>query len=65
MTECLNVLMMEARENGLFEGLKVGKDKVEISHLQYADDVIFMGKWCPSNIINITKILKWFPNILD
>ena len=56
VAECLNALMCEAREKGLFEGLAVGKEKVEISHLQYADDAIFMGKWCPSNIINLTEI---------
>ncbi|KAJ9562846.1 hypothetical protein OSB04_008006 [Centaurea solstitialis] len=33
--------MLETRENGIFEGLKIGKEEVEMTHLQYVDDVIF------------------------
>ncbi|KAJ9547212.1 LOW QUALITY PROTEIN: hypothetical protein OSB04_019755 [Centaurea solstitialis] len=44
VAEGLNVLMLEAREKGLFVGSKVGKDLVEVSHLQYADDVVFFRR---------------------
>ncbi|KAL8515454.1 hypothetical protein ACS0TY_014229 [Phlomoides rotata] len=33
--------MVKAVEIGLIEGAEIGKDKVMVSHLQYADDTIF------------------------
>lgn len=36
--------MREAQQKKLFEGIKIGKDEVDISLLQYVDDTIFFGK---------------------
>ncbi|GJW19101.1 RNA-directed DNA polymerase, eukaryota [Tanacetum coccineum] len=33
---------------------------LNLSHLFYADDVIFVGKWNSSNLSTIVNILKWF-----
>ncbi|XP_071740650.1 uncharacterized protein [Rutidosis leptorrhynchoides] len=41
--EGLNILAKAACEKGLFKGIEVGGDKILISHLQYADDTIFIG----------------------
>ncbi|XP_071739221.1 secreted RxLR effector protein 78-like [Rutidosis leptorrhynchoides] len=41
--EGLNILTKAATEKGLFKGVEIGRDKVNISHLQYADDTIFLG----------------------
>ncbi|GJY23411.1 RNA-directed DNA polymerase, eukaryota, reverse transcriptase zinc-binding domain protein [Tanacetum coccineum] len=41
--EALHIAMMEAREKGVFKGVEVGKNKVAISHLQYADDALLVG----------------------
>ncbi|XP_071715046.1 uncharacterized mitochondrial protein AtMg01250-like [Rutidosis leptorrhynchoides] len=43
--EGLNILTNAATEKGLFKGVEIGEDKVKISHLQYADDTIFLGEW--------------------
>ncbi|KAJ9564765.1 hypothetical protein OSB04_000731 [Centaurea solstitialis] len=59
-SENLNLLMEEAKEKGLYEGLKIGQNDIEISHLQYADDAIFFGKWCLRNLKNLLKILECF-----
>ncbi|KAJ9541960.1 hypothetical protein OSB04_028466 [Centaurea solstitialis] len=60
VTEALNVLMIEAKEKGMFKGILVGKDGVVVTHLQYADDIRFFGKWSVTNIKNLVKILKCF-----
>ncbi|XP_071726527.1 uncharacterized mitochondrial protein AtMg01250-like [Rutidosis leptorrhynchoides] len=58
--EGLNILTKAALDNDLFKGIEVGKDKVLISHLQYADDTIFFGEWSRANAMNLMKLLKCF-----
>ncbi|GJT84887.1 ALP1-like protein [Tanacetum coccineum] len=41
--EGLNALVSEAVEKGIFKGVAVGADRVIVSHLQYADDTIFLA----------------------
>lgn len=60
VAESLHILMEEAVKKRLFEGIKVGKNEVLISHLQYADDVVFFGKWSLGNLKNLLKILSCF-----
>lgn len=60
VAERLNIIMSEAKENGLFEGVRIGKDDVGLSHLQYADDAICFGKWSVVNLKNLMLILHWF-----
>ena len=52
--------MKNAEEKHLFEGIKVGKYGEPISHLQYADDVVFFGQWKSTNFRNLLKILECF-----
>nr|GEV32733.1 RNA-directed DNA polymerase, eukaryota, reverse transcriptase zinc-binding domain protein [Tanacetum cinerariifolium] len=40
--EALDVALLEARAKNLFRGVEVGIDKINISHLQYADDALIM-----------------------
>ncbi|GKB76709.1 putative RNA-directed DNA polymerase [Tanacetum coccineum] len=42
--EALHIAIMEAREKGVFTGAEIGKNKVEISHLQYANDALLVGE---------------------
>ncbi|GJW91592.1 RNA-directed DNA polymerase, eukaryota, reverse transcriptase zinc-binding domain protein [Tanacetum coccineum] len=44
---------------GLFKGIKLGSS-LQMSHLFYADDAIFMGQWNQSNIDTITRVLDVF-----
>ncbi|GKB49075.1 RNA-directed DNA polymerase, eukaryota, reverse transcriptase zinc-binding domain protein [Tanacetum coccineum] len=44
--EGLHVLTYKAESLGLFKGASLGNDNMNISHLIYADDVIFLGEWC-------------------
>ncbi|XP_071700669.1 uncharacterized protein [Rutidosis leptorrhynchoides] len=58
--EGLNILTKAAVDRGIFQGVKIGNDKVLISHLQYADDTIFFGEWSNVNARNLINILKCF-----
>ncbi|XP_022004008.1 uncharacterized protein LOC110901489 [Helianthus annuus] len=58
--EALDVIMTRARERGAFEGVKLPNEGPCISHLCYADDVIFMDVWSKANILNLNRILRCF-----
>lgn len=58
--EALNVALVEAKNILLFKGIEVGKDKVHVSHLQFADDAIIMGEWSTTNVRNLSSILTCF-----
>ncbi|XP_071689558.1 uncharacterized protein [Rutidosis leptorrhynchoides] len=62
-SERLNVLAQEARVKGLMSGVKVGKDKIPLTHFQYADDTIFIGEWSKRNIFNCIKLLLCFEDV--
>ncbi|XP_071741928.1 uncharacterized protein [Rutidosis leptorrhynchoides] len=58
--EGLNVLTKGAVASHKFRGVKVGLEKIQISHLQYADDTIFFGEWSEENLRNLMMLLKCF-----
>ena len=58
--EALNVALLEASNNNIFKGIKVGKDLVHVSHLQFADDALILGEWSRSNAVNLSRILTCF-----
>ncbi|XP_071700547.1 uncharacterized protein [Rutidosis leptorrhynchoides] len=60
VAEGLNVLAKKAVCNKKFLGVEIGSEKVPISHLQYADDMIFFGEWSITNLQNLFKLLKCF-----
>ncbi|GJT61670.1 putative RNA-directed DNA polymerase, eukaryota, reverse transcriptase zinc-binding domain protein, partial [Tanacetum coccineum] len=58
--EGLHVAIEDAKNAGLFHGLRIGNDCLHLSHLLYADDVMFMGEWSHSNVQNLLMILHYF-----
>ncbi len=60
VAEALNVMMLEAVENNLFTGVKVGDGNLVVSHLQYADDAIFIADWKKDNIVNLLRLLRCY-----
>ncbi|XP_071727561.1 uncharacterized protein [Rutidosis leptorrhynchoides] len=58
--EGLNILKKAAINCGLFKGVEIGSDKIIVSHLQYADDTIFIGECSRSNIDSLQILLKCF-----
>ncbi|GJV18591.1 reverse transcriptase domain, reverse transcriptase zinc-binding domain protein [Tanacetum coccineum] len=58
--EGLNAIVTEVVEKGIFRGVVVGAKNVTVSHLQYAGDTIFFGKWNKENVKALMCILKCF-----
>nr|GEW44479.1 putative RNA-directed DNA polymerase, eukaryota, reverse transcriptase zinc-binding domain protein [Tanacetum cinerariifolium] len=58
--EWLHVLTCKAEELGLFKGASIGCNDMSISHLMYADDVIFFGEWSQVNAHNLISMLRCF-----
>ncbi|XP_071739232.1 uncharacterized protein [Rutidosis leptorrhynchoides] len=58
--EGLNILTKVATEKELLKGVKISNDKVNVSHLQYADDTIFIGEWSQENSYSLQNLLKCF-----
>ncbi|GJX06281.1 putative RNA-directed DNA polymerase, eukaryota, reverse transcriptase zinc-binding domain protein, partial [Tanacetum coccineum] len=48
---------------GVFKGVKIGRNNVVVSHLQYADDTIFFGEWNKENAKALMCILKCFEEV--
>ncbi|GKE54582.1 RNA-directed DNA polymerase, eukaryota, partial [Tanacetum coccineum] len=57
--ESLHLSFQNVVDEGLFKGVSVGSS-LQLSHLFYANDVIFMGQWSESNIITIVHALDCF-----
>nr|GEY89195.1 RNA-directed DNA polymerase, eukaryota [Tanacetum cinerariifolium] len=57
--ESLHLSFSRVVEAGMFKGLLVD-NSVMISHLFYADDVVFVGKWSDSNLDCILQVLQCF-----
>ncbi|GKV25647.1 hypothetical protein SLEP1_g35046 [Rubroshorea leprosula] len=60
VAEGLNVLIKSVVNKELFQGIPVGFGDLNISHLQFADDTVIMGKAEPGNIKVVKRILRWF-----
>ncbi|KAJ9565965.1 LOW QUALITY PROTEIN: hypothetical protein OSB04_001931 [Centaurea solstitialis] len=58
--EALNIAMKEACERGVFKGINLPNSGPIISHLQFADDTVFMGEWSQTNMANLIRILRCF-----
>ncbi|GJZ45308.1 hypothetical protein Tco_0592904 [Tanacetum coccineum] len=55
----LHLSFQNVVNEGLFKGVSVSSS-LHLSHLFYADDVIFMGQWSESNINTIVQALDCF-----
>ncbi|GJX14843.1 hypothetical protein Tco_0206601 [Tanacetum coccineum] len=53
-------LYKKLSQKNIFHGIKVGDNLVDISHLQFADDALIMGKWSLGNAKNLCRILRCF-----
>ncbi|GJT96325.1 putative ribonuclease H protein [Tanacetum coccineum] len=61
--EGLNAIIKEAVDKGVFRGIKVGRNNVVVSHLQYTDETIFFGEWNKENAKSLMCILKCFEEV--
>lgn len=58
--EGFNQAYKAALDKELISGVQVGRDKVVVSHIQYADDMILFAKWSMKNLRNIGNLVKCF-----
>ncbi|GJX13851.1 hypothetical protein Tco_0205609 [Tanacetum coccineum] len=56
----LHALVSKAVNMGIYKGATIGYDHTRVSHLIYADDVIFAGHWSVTNVHNLLCILRCF-----
>lgn len=61
--EGLNLMVKKAIAEGTLKAAKVGKDKVVVSHLQYADDTIFTLEGSVDNARALKQLLQNFESI--
>nr|GEX41989.1 putative RNA-directed DNA polymerase, eukaryota, reverse transcriptase zinc-binding domain protein [Tanacetum cinerariifolium] len=57
--ESLHISFSHVVDDGLFKGFQL-HGSVNISHLFYADDAMFIEEWSEQNLHNIIKVLKYF-----
>ncbi|GJS09391.1 RNA-directed DNA polymerase, eukaryota [Tanacetum coccineum] len=57
--ESLHISFSRVVDDGLFKGFQL-HGSVNISHLFYADDAMFIGEWSEQNLHNIVKVLNCF-----
>ncbi|GJZ14187.1 RNA-directed DNA polymerase, eukaryota, reverse transcriptase zinc-binding domain protein [Tanacetum coccineum] len=57
--ESLHISFQRVVDVGLFKGIELAPS-LNLSHMFYADDAIFMGQWSKSNIDTIVQVLECF-----
>ncbi|GKC56658.1 hypothetical protein Tco_1084256 [Tanacetum coccineum] len=57
--ESLHISFNNILNSGLYKGIRID-ESLTLSHLFYADDDVFMGKWDKENVITIVNMLKCF-----
>ncbi|GKA06654.1 RNA-directed DNA polymerase, eukaryota [Tanacetum coccineum] len=57
--ETLHLSFMRICNAGLYKGISISNSLV-ISHLFYADDVVFLGEWNDRNVRSLLNVLKCF-----
>lgn len=58
--EGISLLTKKAIQEGLLKAALIGRDKVELSHIQYADDTVFVVEGTKENATALKWILKCF-----
>ncbi|GKU89286.1 hypothetical protein SLEP1_g3443 [Rubroshorea leprosula] len=60
VAEALNGLILKAKEEEMYNGVTVGTEGMEVTHLQFANDSIFFCEASDENIKTIKGILRTF-----
>ncbi|GJW10407.1 RNA-directed DNA polymerase, eukaryota, reverse transcriptase zinc-binding domain protein [Tanacetum coccineum] len=60
--ESLHISFQRVVDAGMFHGIDVG-GLVNLSHMFYADDAIFIGEWSESNITSLIHVLDCFHKV--
>ena len=63
VVDVLSRLESRGVDNGLVKGLFVGGERVLVSHLQFADDIVFYLEPVVDSFVNIVSMLGFFKAI--
>ena len=58
--EALSNILKKASSGGLMRGVSLPNNGPVLSHLLYADDVLFLGEWSRYNIKAVSRFLRCF-----
>ena len=61
--DVLGRLIDKAKECNVIQGFSMGRDKVEVTHLQFADDTLFFMEAKPNVFLNYLKPLEAFGSV--
>ncbi|GKA33082.1 RNA-directed DNA polymerase, eukaryota [Tanacetum coccineum] len=60
--ETLHISFQRVVDEGMYQGIKVG-GLINLSHMFYADDAVFVGEWSESNISSLIHVLDCFHKV--
>lgn len=60
VADAFNQLLSRGKEQNLFKGIQVGKEKISISHLQYADDTLLFLDGHKNQLKNLISLIHCF-----
>ena len=63
VADVLSRMMLKAKERSVLEGFKVGRNRIRVSHLQFADDTIFFANSCAEELQTLKSLLLVFRQI--
>ncbi|GLT73561.1 hypothetical protein SLA2020_454110 [Shorea laevis] len=58
--EYLSLRISADMDAGIWKGTKVGRSGPHLSHIFFADDIIFIGKATTTNCLHLQKVLQFF-----
>nr|GEU68954.1 RNA-directed DNA polymerase, eukaryota [Tanacetum cinerariifolium] len=58
--ESLHLSFQRIVDAGMYHGIELGGDLMNLSHMFYADDAVFVGQWCEGNITTLVHVLECF-----
>ncbi|GJV56177.1 hypothetical protein Tco_1457182 [Tanacetum coccineum] len=61
--ESLHISFQRIVDAGMFRGINLGGGQVNLSHMFYADDAVFVGQWCDGNINTLVHVLDCFHKV--
>ncbi|GJY87322.1 RNA-directed DNA polymerase, eukaryota [Tanacetum coccineum] len=60
--ESFHISFQRVVDAGMFQGIKIG-GLVNLSHMFYADDAVFVGEWSESNLSSLVHVLDCFHKV--
>ena len=63
VADVLSRMLLRAEERNVLEGFRVGRNRIRVSHLQFADDTIFFSSTREEDMLTLKSVLLVFGHI--